>query len=119
MSELKRCPFCGCEADWNISGAERDLLSFGCSGVSRCVRWMIPFTKPYYENALQIATERWNNRTPNKVEAERDAAIEAMSDIADGNRCRHCMLNPDTCENGQVYACGNFKWRGLREESKC
>jgi hypothetical protein len=66
MNELKACPFCGELPEWHIGGECDDLLFFGCSGVSRCVSWVIPFTKPYYENALQSAINRWNRRAGQK-----------------------------------------------------
>ena len=62
MTKLKKCPFCGSLPTWHIGGAEHDLLFFGCPQPQQCVHWVTPFTKPYFENALQIATNRWNTR---------------------------------------------------------
>lgn len=63
MDKLKPCPFCGSMPKWVICGENNDLLRFGClDNFMHCVVWMIPFTKPYYENALQHAIERWNRR---------------------------------------------------------
>ena len=63
MSELKPCPFCGQKPDWTIVGENNDLLRFGClDNMMHCVVWIIPFTPPYWENALEIAVKRWNRR---------------------------------------------------------
>lgn len=60
MSELKPCPFCGATPIWSICGENNDLLRFGCP--NNCAVWMEPFTRPYHENALKSASERWNRR---------------------------------------------------------
>jgi hypothetical protein len=60
--KLKPCPFCGELPNWHIGGESDDLLIFECGGSSPCVKWIIPFTKPHYENALQSAVVRWNKR---------------------------------------------------------
>lgn len=66
MNELKPCPFCGQLPEWTIVGENNDLLRFGClRDMVHCVVWIIPFTAPYYENALQKAIEQWNRRTDN------------------------------------------------------
>lgn len=63
MEKLKPCPFCGEKPEWIIVGKNDDLLRFGClKNMNHCVVWVIPFTKPYYENALQVAIRRWNRR---------------------------------------------------------
>ena len=63
MAELKPCPFCGQKPEWTVVGENNDLLRFGClKNMMHCVVWTIPFTPPYYENALQGATRRWNRR---------------------------------------------------------
>lgn len=63
MDELKPCPFCGEQPEWTIVGENNDLLRFGClKNMMYCVVWVIPFTRPYHENALQEAVRRWNRR---------------------------------------------------------
>lgn len=71
------CPFCGQNPNWVIVGENDDLLRFGClKDMRHCAVWMIPFTKPYYGNALQSAIERWNTRAP-MLTAEQMERLEA------------------------------------------
>lgn len=59
------CPFCGQKPSWVTTGENNDLLRFGClQDMQHCIVWTIPFTKPYHENALQMAVNRWNTRAP-------------------------------------------------------
>lgn len=88
MDKLDPCPFCGETPVWNIVGENNDLLRFGCSWEkSCCVTWIIPFTKPYYENALQEATRRWNRRAI--VSAPTVDAVPVV-------RCKDCFKRNTT-----------------------